>query len=259
MPDSRSVLVTRPAGQEKALCASLAAAGYEPHYQPLLELEPWTDPGPASRRRLQELDQFRHIIFISGNAVRFGMARIREYWPQLPADLNWYAIGTATAARLADYAIPVSAPLDEMTTESLLALPPLQAVAGQRVLIVKGVGGRETLHQELTRRGARVEELPCYRRRCPQLPAGELATRLTRWQVGTILLSSGEALDNMLRLLSPEETLNVRTLNLLVPSRRVALQAEAAGFTRVITAQNASDAAVIRALEEYAPAVEKNV
>lgn len=259
MPRPRSVLVTRPAGQEKALCAALAAAGYEPHHQPLLELEPWTDPGPESRRRLLELDQFRHIIFISGNAVHFGMARIREFWPRPPTDLNWYAIGAATAARLAEYGIAVSAPQDEMTSESLLALPLLQEVAGQRVLIVKGLGGRETLREELTRRGAQVEELACYRRRCPQLPAGELATRLTRWRVDTVLLSSGEALDNMLHLLSPEETLNVTTLNLLVPSRRVALQAEAAGFTRVTTAQNASDAAMMRTLEEQAPPVENNV
>jgi uroporphyrinogen-III synthase len=252
------VLVTRPAGQERVLSVALAAAGYEPHCQPLLELEPLDDPGAESRRRLLELDRFQHIIFISGNAVRYGMASIRDYWPRLPDNLNWYAIGSSTAARLATYSVVASSPQGDMTTESLLALPPLRAVAGQRVLIVKGEGGREALRDELARRGARVEELACYRRRCPQLPAGELAARLTRWRVDTILLSSGEALDNMLSLLSPEETLNVHTLSLLVPSPRVARQAESAGFLRVIAARNASDAAMLRALEDQAPPVENN-
>lgn len=257
MPTPKSVLVTRPQGQELALCRGLREAGYEPHHQPLLELEPLAELDTVQRGLLLDLDRFEHIIFISGNAVRHGMARIEDYWPQWPVGIHCYGVGAATAGKLADYGIPALSPDGEMTSESLLALPSLREVAGQRVLIVKGEGGRDTLRQKLSRRGAEVAELVCYRRRCPQLPAGELAARIRRWSIELILLSSGEGLTNLLRLLSPEETLNVSALGLLVPSRRVAEQAEAAGFSHLITAENASDAAVLRALTEQVPVMER--
>lgn len=257
MPRPESVLVTRPAGQASALCDLLREAGYEPHHQPMIELEANPEPGPEQRGILLDLDRYQHVIFISGNAVRFGMDNIEDYWPQIPVGIEWYAVGAATARRLADYGVRASAPRGEMTSEGLLALPALAAVDGDRVLIVKGEGGRSTLREELERRGARVDELACYRRRCPTLVPGELAESLRHWDIGTVLLSSGEALQNMLGLLSPGETLNVMELCLVLPSQRVTDQAAAAGFGELITAENASDAAMLRALVERRPPVER--
>lgn len=253
MADPRSVLVTRPAAQSAPLCTALRDAGYRPHSLPLLDLEPISELPPRQRQLLLDLDQFQHLIFISGNAVRFGMARVEDFWPQLPACLSWYGIGGVTAAALADYGVIALQPAGDMTSEALLRLPELQAVSGQRVLIFKGEGGRDTLRRELLARGATVEELVCYRRLCPPMRPGALAAQLEQWQVGTILLSSGEGLANMLRLLSPEETLKLRDISMLVPSARVARQAESAGFTRVAVAENASDAAMLRALAGQAP------
>ncbi len=251
MPRVESVLVTRPAGQEQALCEGLRSLGYEPHHQPLIELEPLTDLDAGQRALLLDLDRFRHIIFISGNAVRYGMEHIGDYWPQLPVDIGWYAVGAATAARLGDYGVSALSPsAGEMSSEGLLALPPLAEIADERVLIVKGEGGRDTLRAELLARGARVDELVCYRRCCPALAPGQLGARLREWDIGLILLSSGDALRNMLSLLSPDETLNVQSLTLLLPSRRVADLAATAGFGQLLIADNASDAAVLRALAD---------
>ena len=85
------------------------------------------------------------MIFISANAVRFGLALVDDYWPQLPTGLNWYAIGVATAAVLARHGIAAITPRRFMSSEGLLAVPALQHVSDQRVLIVKGEGGRECL------------------------------------------------------------------------------------------------------------------
>ncbi len=106
----------------------------------------------------------------------------------------------------------------EMTSEGLLASAAAAQVAGQRVLIIKGEGGRATLAAELGRRGARVDELACYRRAPPVLAPGELAQKLSRWGIDLVMISSGEGLDNMLGLLSPAETTKFRYITLLVPS-----------------------------------------
>lgn len=248
------VLVTRPAGEAAdALCAALAAAGYEACSQPLLELSGAPQLTPVQRHMLQDLEQYQHIIFVSGNAVRFGMALIDDFWPQLPVGINWYAIGDATAKGLARFAIKAITPGEMMTSEGLLALPYLLNVQGQRVLIIKGEGGRDTLRAELFRRGALVDELACYRRNRPDLPAGALGARIAQWQIDVILLSSGEGLTNLLLLLSPAETTKLKPVGLIVPSERVAAMARDAGFVSVVTAENASDEAMLRALQSWRP------
>ena len=247
------VLVTRPAGQAAALCKAVNAAGYTAHSQPLLQLQALPEMPAAQRQLVLDLERYQHIVFISGNAVHFGVACIEDYWPQLPVGLNWYAIGEATANLLKCFGVDPVTPGAAMTSEGLLALPQLRTVADQRVLIVKGEGGRSTLREELVRRGATVDELACYRRSCPDLPCGELAAMLRRWRIGVVLISSGEGLANLQLLLSPSETTKFRDVSLIVPSERVARMARDAGFDQVVAAENASDVAMLRALEEWKP------
>lgn len=245
------VLVTRPAGQGVELCAAVEAAGCAAHSLPLLQLFSLPELSPAERGKVLALDEYRHVIFISGNAVQFGMAWIESYWPQLPVGITWYAVGAATAGALRDHGVAALTPEVDMTSEGLLALPQLQSVAGERVLIVKGEGGRATLREALSRRGARVDELACYRRGAPELEPADLAARLSQWEIELAMISSGEGLANLLALISPAETSKFIHVTLLVPSDRVARLARQAGFSRVIVAENASDSAMLRALAQW--------
>ena len=248
-----SVLVTRPAGQGDNLCRGLTERGFRAFQQPLLEVCPLPALAPAERQYVVHLDQFQHVVFISGNAVRFGMEEIEALWPQLPVGVNWYAIGSGTASQLGEHGVVAHTPTAQMTSEGLLELPTLQQVAGDKVLIVKGEGGRGTLRAELEDRGAVVNELRCYRRVCPSLAPGELAQRLAEWQIDLIQVASGESLTNMLSLLSPGESTKLRDIALLLPSQRVAREAEAMGFTNLVVADNAADAAVLEAVVKWRP------
>ncbi|MEH6583069.1 MAG: uroporphyrinogen-III synthase [Halioglobus sp.] len=244
-----AVLVTRPEGQAAALCAGLEKRGFQAFSQPMLELVACEQLTQPQQRHIAELDLYQHIIFISGNAVQFGMAWMHKTWPTLPGSPAWYAIGGATARRLGEYGVQLVSSSAGMSSESLLEHSDLQAVAGQRVLIVKGHGGRVSLQQELGRRGARVDELACYRRQCPSLGTGALAQKLSQWQIGLVLVSSGEGLQNMMTLLGSEDGARVLNMPLIVPSARVASQARDLGFLTVDSAENASDAAVLQAVE----------
>ncbi len=249
---SRRILVTRPAGDASdLLCAALKSDGYEVFSQPLLVLQGLPQLTVAQCQMVLHLDRYQHVIFISSNAVNFGMALIEDHWSKLPIDLNWYAIGAATAAKLGRFGVFAFTPGSVMTSEGLLSLPLLQNVRDQRVLIVKGQGGRDTLAQELTRRGALVDELCCYSRGLPQMPAGELAANLSQWCIDVIMITSGEGLSNLQVLLTPAETTKLRRISLIVPSQRVANMAQSAGFDQVVTAENASDLAMLRALKEW--------
>jgi len=251
MANKPVVLVTRPAGQAADLCAAVAAAGFRVHSQPLLQLQALPELAPAQRELALNLDRYQHIIFISGNAVRYGMAWIAPHWPSLPRGPHWYAVGAATARQLLSYGIRACSPVSDMTSEGLLALPQLQQLAEQRVLLVKGEGGRGALAAELGRRGGRVEELICYRRISPEMQPGEMASHLLQWDISLVMISSGEGLANMLALLSPAETTKFSHITFLVPSPRVAEIARQAGFSSVVIAENASDSAMLRALAAW--------
>ncbi|MFV8818068.1 uroporphyrinogen-III synthase [Haliea sp. E17] len=251
MATEPGVLVTRPAGQADALLEALAGAGLRAVHQPLLTLEPLPELAPQARQAVIDLDRYQHVIFVSANAVHFGMELIGNYWPQLPVGLAWYGVGVTTATLLREFGLdPISPPL-QMDSEGLLAMESLQQVAGDRVLIVKGIGGRGKIAEVLAQRGAQVDELPCYRRYCPTLVPGQLAATLGQESINVVLISSGEGLENMLSLLSAAETTKFRDIELIVPSPRVAALAQQAGFPRVMTADNASDAAMLEALRRW--------
>lgn len=251
MARSINILVTRPAGQAEELCTAVRAMGLAVHCLPMLQILPLEKLAPEQRNQVLTLDHYQHVIFVSANAVRYGMACIESCWPQLPVGLEWYAVGAGTARLLSAFGVSAHTPGSAMTSEGLLALPQLQQVQGTRVLVVKGEGGRQALAGELSHRGARVDELACYRRAAPELAPGELPLKLSQWDIGVVMISSGEGLGNMLALLRSAETTNFSYITLVVPSPRVAEMAHEAGFEQVIVAENASDSAMLRALAAW--------
>ena len=102
-------------------------------------------------------------IFVSDHAVVHGMRLIDEQWHERPRGLTWIAVGAATAAALARYAINAVVPELE-SSEGILEVPQTAGVAGRRVLIVAGRGGRTELAAAFTRRGATVDVLELYSR-----------------------------------------------------------------------------------------------
>jgi uroporphyrinogen-III synthase len=242
-------LVTRPAGQEESLCSALAAQGFRVFRQPMIIIEPLAELAPSQLQVVRDIDHFQHLVFVSSNAVTLGMAQIQDWWPQLPTDLCWYTVGAGSAALLSDFGVRAIHPPTEISSEGLLGLPGLQSLAGQRVLIIKGVGGRTLLQEALTARGARVEQLAVYRRRCPTLPAGQLAAHLEKNTVTTVLISSGEGLRNMVSLLGEAALTVLQQVTLVVPGQRVGGLAREIGANRVVEAADAGDDAMLNALQ----------
>ena len=248
------ILVTRPEGQAAELSALLLEAGYRPLCLPLVVIQGVAEPDVRQRGMLLELDSFDAVIFISSNAVRFGMDWIEDFWPQLPHGLEWYTVGEGSAVRLAEHGLEVSYPRDSMNSEGLLELLGRSGIKGRRFLIVKGEGGREFLRKSLQDSGAVVEELAAYQRQAPALTGGDFLAQLRQGHCSGILISSGAGLNNMVSLLGESELDAVRELLLVVPAERVAEEAKRLGFGNVEVAENATDHAMFECLKRALPA-----
>ncbi len=193
------VVVTRPANQAAHLSALLEAAGARVFRFPAIAIVPPRDTDRLEAV-LDRLPQFQIAVFVSANAVDWG-ERYLDMFGGLPASLKVAAVGRGTASALQERGLaPDLVPADRYDSEALLALPEFQesAVSGQRVLILRGEGGRELLADTLYARGAEVEYAEVYRRVRPGIDPGKLLEPLAKGEVDVIIVTSGEGLRNLL-------------------------------------------------------------
>lgn len=233
------VLVTRPAGQAAGLCHAIEAARGRPIPLPLMEIT--AAAGPATRQRLDSATAYDWLIFVSANAVEHAL-------PHLPSsrDFRVAAVGRSTARALDEAGMTdVLVPSASADSEGLLAEPALAEVAGQRILIVRGSGGRPLLADTLQSRGARVDYAEVYRRELPADTRNRLHALIQR-PPGAVTITSGEMLENLIELSAPADSL--RDIPLVVVSARVAEMAHRAGFRQIIQASGAGDDAIVAAL-----------
>lgn len=240
------IAVTRPPEQATKLTASIEAEGGQVISFPLLDikgLENLDDFHAA----VTPLSQFDWAIFISSNAVQHGMPLLQQ--AGIPPGLKFAAIGPTTAASLQGFGIAeVLTPSERFDSEALLALPALQQMQSQRVLIVRGVGGREVLADTLKQRGAEVVFGECYRRVNPQSNAHVLAKAYDEGKLQGVIVTSSEALRFLLELAQDGAWLQAAPL--FVNHARIAEQAKAAGLT-VYSSGLSGDAAMLALLKSH--------
>jgi uroporphyrinogen-III synthase len=241
----RGVLVTRPAHQAEPLCELLEARGARPIRFPVLAIAPPADVDSA-RQRLARLADYHRVVFISVNAVDQAAA-LRG---GLPADLCAAVVGRASARALREHGVAaVLQPVAGADSEALLALPELRAVAGRRILIVRGEGGRELLADTLRARGATVDYAEVYRRVCPDVDPEALAALWRTQRIDAVTATSNETLGNLYQLAGPAGRDPLRATPLVVASPRAADLAAELGWTAPVrVAASAEDVAMVAAL-----------
>ncbi|AKO51447.1 uroporphyrinogen III synthase [Marinobacter psychrophilus] len=224
----RRILICRPQPEADRLAIAFQAAGAQAECLPLIDRAPLA-LSAEHQAHIQNLDLFQHIVAVSPYAARQLLEQVDAWWPQLPVGINWYGVGAGTAAELSRCGITARRPAQGWTSEALLALPPLQNLKNQRVLLARGGEGRDLLRNTLRQRGAQITVLPLYQRFCPQYSAAQLAHALDGFNPDAVITLSGGTLRNLVALCAKNDHNLYRKL-LIVPVERVAEQAQAAGF-----------------------------
>ncbi|RCU45502.1 uroporphyrinogen-III synthase [Corallincola holothuriorum] len=242
-PAGIRMLITRPQGRGEALQAKAAALGCQCELLPLLQILPGPDIKSAAQQ-LAKLCADDKVIATSQYAL-FALADTVTHWPSSET----IAIGNATATHWQALGVNATVP-QHADSEGILMLPSLQpnAIAAKQVVILKGVGGRTLLEDELAQRGAVVHSFDLYRRQ-PHGNTSRLADILKQKRINTLLATSAELVE-LIDQVIPENSAQKQALTLLVPSKRVKEIAQSLNFTNIINTQGASDDAVIRVLSE---------
>lgn len=227
-----TVLVTRPQGLGEDLVQAIESRGGEAVLMPAISIEP-VQPDTSELAELATLPAGGLAIFASRNAVAWGARYLPQPRPRVGA------IGPSTANALAELGLTPDIRPTGFTTEDLLAQPELENLAGVRVFIIRGAGGRETLAAGLKARGARVRYLDVYRRAPALIEPERREQVLARWAAGEIHIftaTSGDVFRNLCELLGPAGEPLLRRTPLVTVSERVVQIAEQWGHdaTRVL-------------------------
>lgn len=237
------VLVTRPASQAEEICPALEALGCEVIRQPLLKIAA-VEETPAIKSQFMNIDLFDVVIAISRNAAEMGLMHLDRYWPQWPIEIDWIAIGPVTAEVLVSQGLEVKMPEGQFDSEGALRMPELTNVAGKKILIWRGIGGRETLASTLRERGAEVVYAELYQRLVPEYDESQWQQTLSLKPL--LLVSSGQGLE---AIAAQQPRIADKVRGIIAPSLRVAELAQSLGFSKIHIAASAQDVDMLAAVD----------
>jgi len=236
-----SALVTRPQPQAGALAEAIRALGGDAIVFPAIAIESLP---------LAVVDAADLVIFVSVNAVEHGVPRLRR-----SPGTRIAAIGRATAAALTACGWPADIiPAGDFTSEALLAHPDLNLIPGLKAQIVRGVGGREALQQELQLREVQVEALEVYRRVLPAPDPTEVAALEQQWSeagIDIVTATSVESLQNLQQLLTETGRRLLSKTALLTISPRIATAAAELGMQGEFVLAQADEQSILGSLARW--------
>ena len=233
------VLLTRPLTQSKNLQSLLNEASLEYVLFPAFDINKIDTVAPSQ--------SYDVVIFISVNAVIYS----EEYFSQLFVEpLKVYAVGPITAKKLTDKGVKVDTyPLENASSQELLAMPECGELTDKKILIVRGKGGSETLKNSLKVMN-QVDYFEVYRRTACEVSRlhVESIEKFMLTPDGIVIANSVESLFNVVKLVKEIRSYHVDQLKsrtLVVLSKRIKVQAQSIGFKNIHVARTPSDKGTI--------------
>ena len=245
------IMITRPAHQAGKLARGIKAAGGKTFLFPTIEIVP-SELSAENKEKIQQLNQFDIIVFISPNAVEYGIKHIQAL-TEFPDNILLATIGQGSAKALKTFLgkQPDIVPQEKFNSEGLLNTAAMQDVANKRILIIRGNSGREHLKDTLQQRGALVEYLDVYKRIKPATNTSDLEQYLQNNQIAAIVITSAESLKNLLELTPEKVRPQLLQIPLLLINQRLVDIAKEAKFNgHLFIASEASDDAIIESLKQ---------
>ena len=249
-----SVLITRPEPGATSLAEAVRGLGLKPLIAPMLEISALKTIDTPKCFAPEEADA---LIFVSGPAVEFG---IRHLQGAKLEEKKIYAVGASTAARIrgslaSQPPVDIFLPEQGFNSEALLGLDDFQPakVRGLKILIVRGLGGREFLADELRKRGAEVGYLQVYER-IPSALSLRAILAEARVSVPSIgVVTSVEGLRRLGEHIKAEKLTPLFEMPILASGARIAREVPILGFTKPpLIADNPTQGFIIAGLKRWA-------
>jgi|AZII01.1.fsa_nt_gi uroporphyrinogen-III synthase len=233
-----AINVSHDTSVQDPLLARFEALGATCHNYPVIKIEAAGLDDAMVKQQVMGFSSYSKAIVISRHAAQLAVWWLDRYWPMQPVGIDYFAVGPASAQPLLDNDMTVVVPRSGFTSEALLALPALNTVQGEKIIIFRGGQGRDLLRHTLETRGASVDCCELYRRVVDSRYC-EAIVELLRVQSPLVLVYSSQAIDALLSVVPEADRVTLTHLPIIVPSERVANLARNRGFDSVHLAASA--------------------
>jgi uroporphyrinogen-III synthase len=237
----RSLVLTRPAGENRAFAANLRRQGAEVATLAPFRVVPRKDAAVLTLA-LRAAANADVVVFASTLAVRHAFAVVPDWLPRGGV----LAQGPATAQALATHGIRADMPASGFRSEEVLQHPWL--AQARRVVRITGAGGRDWLVRRLRERGVDAADLPVYDR-VPCAARADSLRRIDAMSQPQLVVSSREALLVLPALLGEARWLRLAAATMFVSSERLAALARGMRCADVEVAASARGIDLIAAIE----------
>ena len=171
---------------------------------------------------IKNIKTYQHIIFISTNAVHFFLERVKKLSLQIPKNLIFSSIGPTTKLLLQKkLSVDVHSPIKTFDSEHLLKEKIYNNVEGQKILIIRGEGGREALKNALEEKGGIVNYGECYVRKYVDIDLIQLKNDLVNYHHQFILFSSTNSAKHFIDQLHNIETDWLQNIKIIVNHKKI--------------------------------------
>ncbi|MFT6778003.1 MAG: uroporphyrinogen-III synthase [Paraglaciecola sp.] len=196
---------------------------------------------PAKITHLPRCVTKKVYVIVTSTVAAEQCVLMKNQWPK---SVCFFAVGASTGLIIQSAGLEVVVP-QEARTEGLLALPQLNRVVNRSIIIMKGFGGRELLHDTLVTRGAKVTQWEVYKR--VKLDSPVCTQDWHPAQIRCIIATSGEVIQAAFDYFDASWLV---TLNWIVVSKRTAELASKLGVTQLDISRDASDQALIQCAQQ---------
>ena len=201
----RCLVVTRPRAQAAGFIDALSDLGADVLPCPTIEIVPPASWAPLDDA-IDRLASYDWLVLTSVNGVAMFFDRLRERRRDVRAlhRARVAAVGSETAAAIAERGLQVDVVPDEFRAEAVAEAMRVAGVAGARVLLPRAAVAREILPIMLRDAGATVDEVPAYETITPGADLSELRDRLARKAVDLVTFTSSSTVRNFVALLGAD-------------------------------------------------------
>tara|TARA_B100000767_G_scaffold273674_1_gene304520 strand:+ start:1653 stop:2420 length:768 start_codon:yes stop_codon:yes gene_type:complete len=216
-----ALISTRPSKKNIDLLKGLENTNISLLSHPLTEIIPLTNYDRFDEI-LNNLKNYQHIIFISTNAVQFFISRANKLSIKLPKHIIFSSIGPATQKALKDnFDINVHYPKKNFDSKYLLKNKVFKHIQNKKVLVVRGIGGRESLKKMLEKKGADVDYGECYIRNYLPINFEKIQQEIKAYNSIFLLITSHESAIHFLAQNKGDDWQWLKTTKVIVNHPRI--------------------------------------
>jgi len=201
----KKIVITRARAQASALVSMLTNLGAQCIEIPTIQIAPPKDNGPL-KKAIEHIDDYDWLVLTSVNGVKFFFDTLFEMGKdvRILGHLKFACIGPVTKERLKAFGIISDILPETYRAESVIEAFSSIDIKDKNILLPRAKKARTILPEELTKMGAKIDEVAAYETRLDDTGKETLISLLEKNEIDAVTFTSSSTVSNFMSQIASE-------------------------------------------------------